>query len=384
MRTIHIITPEYLPHVGGVGDYTRVFAGGLARVGEDVHVWTPVHTHGSPGDRFTVHPEMGSFSHADLARVDELLNAFAAPRRILVQWVPHAYGYKAMNVGFCMWLTNRAARGDRIEVMVHEPYLDMWEGTWRQTGAAMVHRVMTVMLLRAARKVWLSIPAWEPKLKPYALRKQLPFGWLPIPSSLNEPRADHVQRVRYGFGAAGRPIVGHLGTYGSMVTPLLRGALLELLQYREAPQVLLIGEGSQSFRAVFLADYPLFGNSIHATGRLPDDELAAHVAACDIVLQPYPDGVSGRRTTAMAALQLGIPIVTTTGHLTEAIWEQSGAVRLTKVGDHEATARMVLELLRDSTARWQLSRAGLDLYARRFDLSRTIDALMSFQADAAA
>ena len=70
---------------------------------------------------------------------------------MIVQWVPHAYGFRAMNLGFCLWLWSRASRGDDIELMVHEPYLAFWGGSWRQTAAAIVHRLMTVVLLRSAQ-----------------------------------------------------------------------------------------------------------------------------------------------------------------------------------------------------------------------------------------
>ncbi len=54
------------------------------------------------------------------------------------------------------------------------------------------------------------------------------------------------------------------------------------------------------------------------------------------MIQPYPDGISSRRTSAMAGLALGLPIVSTSGHLTETIWAEHAAVVLTPIGDHGA------------------------------------------------
>ena len=132
---IHLITPEFPPAVGGVGCYTRLVARGLSEAGEEVHVWCPqtepVLSDPPPphaADRFSVHPELGEFRRADLDRTGRLLDAFPAPRRMIVQWVPHAYGRHSMNVTFCLWLWRRARHGDRIELMVHEPFLAFWEG----------------------------------------------------------------------------------------------------------------------------------------------------------------------------------------------------------------------------------------------------------------
>src|SRR3954466_9251737 len=101
---IHLLTPEYPPMSGGVADYTRLVARGLSAAGDDVHVWCAAGGRGGAAGRFTVHPELGTFQRADLARAGKLLDTFSSPRRLLVQWVPHGYGFRAMNVGFCLWL----------------------------------------------------------------------------------------------------------------------------------------------------------------------------------------------------------------------------------------------------------------------------------------
>src|SRR4051812_4206756 len=127
MATLHILTPEYPPITGGVADYTRLIAHKLAEAGEVVHVWCPANGRPEPSRLVDVHADCGTFGRADLARLGALLDRFESPRRLLVQWVPHGYGFRAMNIGFCKWLWNRSRRGDRVELMVHEPYLAFWE-----------------------------------------------------------------------------------------------------------------------------------------------------------------------------------------------------------------------------------------------------------------
>jgi glycosyltransferase involved in cell wall biosynthesis len=371
IRSIHLITPEYLPEHGGVGDYTRGVARGLAHAGDDVHVWCKGGGRGEPGDRFPVHPEFGEFSARDLKHAGEALDRFPAPRRLLVQWVPHAFGYRAMNLRFCFWLWRRAAKGDAVELMVHEPFL-AWGGSWRQAAAAGVHRVMTIVLLRAAQRVWVSIPAWEPMLRPYALGRALPIEWLPIPSNLSDPDAATVAAVRAAYPP---PLVGHLGTYGSLIAPLLSDALVQLLGQPAAPRVLLLGTGSQEFGRGFLAEHPEWSSAVRAAGTLSDSDLSAHIAACDAMIQPYPDGISSRRTTAMAALALGVPVITNTGALSEPVWRESGAVRLTDVGDARGMAAHTMDVLSHAEARRALQDGGRALYARLFEVRHTIEAL---------
>ena len=49
------------------------------------------------------------------------------------------------------------------------------------------------------------------------------------------------------------------------------------------------------------------------------------------LIQPYPDGVTSRRTSVMACLSQGRAVVTTAGRLTEPLWPASGAVALADV-----------------------------------------------------
>ena len=129
---------------------------------------------------------------------------------------------------------------------------------------------MTVVLLNAAQRVWVSIPAWEPMLKPYALGRALSFGWLPIPSNLRDADTAAVKMVR---ATHPRPLVGHLGTYGSLISPLLSGVLVELLRQPDAPRVLLLGTGSQEFARSFLSQHEEWGSAVRASGTLSDDDL---------------------------------------------------------------------------------------------------------------
>ena len=54
-----------------------------------------------------------------------------------------------------------------------------------------------------------------------------------------------------------------------------------------------------------------WSDRVVAPGSLPAAAVTEYLRACDLVIQPYPDGVSSRRGTAMAALANGVPVVTT-------------------------------------------------------------------------
>jgi glycosyltransferase involved in cell wall biosynthesis len=376
-RGWHLITGEYPPQTGGVSDYTYLMATRLAAEGEEVHVWCPSYSP-SPAvtSGITVHQQLGTISQADLRRVSGELERYAAPRRLLVQWVPHGYGYRSMNLAFCWWLWTRARRhGDRVELIVHEPYLSFRAGVLRQNAAALVHRAMAILLLNAATRVWVTIPDWERRLRPYALGRRLPFQWLPIFS--NVPVAenpDHVRTVRSQYATGEQLMIGHFGTFGSLITTLLDPILLALAEV-SGITILLMGHGSEQYRDNLIRKEPRLANLVRATGKLPAEQLSYHLSACDVMVQPYPDGVSSRRGSFMAGLSHGKPIITTYGHLSEPLWSHTNAAIAVPVGDTEACIRCVRRLCDDASERQRVASAALDLYRERFDISHAVAAL---------
>jgi glycosyltransferase involved in cell wall biosynthesis len=375
----HLVTSEFPPQSGGVSDYSNLLAAGLAEYGDEVHVWCPACPGTQPhNDGVVVHRQCGSFSPADLHRVGDELDRFPGPRRILVQWVPHGYGYRSMNLAFCWWVWKRAKQhGDQVELMVHEPSLPFRWLSPRQDAAAVVHRLMTVLLLRAAERVWMSIPGWEPRLRPYALGRRVQFEWLPIFSNVpvaGDPiRALEIRR-RYASDG-GQVIVGHFGTFGSPIASLL-GPIVSALARDPVQQIiLLMGERSELYRRKLIEKEPGLEGVVRATGQLSAEELSYHLSACDLLIQPYPDGVSTRRGSFMAGLAHGKPIVTTTGELTETLWSEGSAVALAPPGDTLEFVKHVRRLRGNAAERLRAGAAARQLYQRRFDISHTISSL---------
>jgi hypothetical protein len=122
-------------------------------------------------------------------------------------------------------------------------------------------------------------------------------------------------------------------------------------------------------------DHRLAGRLIGA-GTLSADELSLHLQACDLMIQPYPDGVTGRRGSAMAALAHGIATLTNQGRLTEPLWAETGAVGLAMGYTADRLVRVAEGLLVDDLARTRLGALGRDLYERRFAIERTVETLL--------
>ena len=272
MNDWHIITSEYPPDVGGVSDYTRQVADALAEAGSDVHVWCPHVSHSGHSSRVHVHAELGGCHLTDLRQLSARLDTFPGPRRLLVQWVPHGYGYHSMNVPFCLWLALRALRGDQVQLMVHEPFNELKRGPLRHLVIALVHRLMTILLMRSVSHVWVAIPAWEPLLRPFMLGRRVSIGWLPIPACLAVPRTS-TESIREKYASPVEPLVGHFGSYGRDIAALLEDRLPAIMDSHLRPSLLLIGARSEAFRAALIARHPAWSSRVHATGYLSAADL---------------------------------------------------------------------------------------------------------------
>lgn len=249
-----------------------------------------------------------------------------------------------------------------------------------QDCVAVVHRLMTVVLLNAASRVWTTIPAWEKRLRPYALGRKNLFHWLPVASNIpivDDPTGVSLIRSRYAGADVETPIVGHFGTYDRNTADLLLRSIPALLQNGRKTSVLLLGRGSTSMRDQLIREHPVIANDLHATGELDAADLSLHLGACDLMFQPYIDGVSSRRTTIMAQLSLGLPVVTTAGSLTEPLWAESRAVALTPAGDVSGIVEATNRLLGDEPERKRLAALARALYLKLFDIGHTVAALRS-------
>ncbi|WP_224243264.1 glycosyltransferase family 4 protein [Hyalangium gracile] len=368
----HLLTGEYPPRPGGVSDYTRLIARALAHRGAEVHVWAPGEGGETREEGVIAHRSPGLFTPAGLVRLTRELERCRRPRRLLLQYVPHPFGLKAMNLPFCVWFAGR--RSDERWVFFHEVVYP-WNprDPLRRQVLAGTTRVMVRLVAEAADRTFVSIPTWAEHL-PARVRRHT--EWRPVPSNFpTEVAPEAVARVRAELGE--RPLLGHFGTYGVLTSAPLEHVLVPLLRADARRRVLLLGRGSQAWSEGLARRRPELSAQLLVRDSLPPNELAAYLAACELLVQPYPDGVTTRRGSTMASLALGRPLVTNTGHLTEPLWRGLGAVDLVEGTDPAALARATERLLSRPDERAALGARAAEVYRQRFSLERTMEALLN-------
>jgi len=294
---------------------------------------------------------------------------------VLVQYVPHAFGFKAMNLPFCLWLYALSRTQRRILVMFHEATVPFRRGQpWRHQVLASATALMAMLVARAASVIFVSIPAWKERLRRSAGGKRM--EWLPVPSSVPVVE-DRNASAAMRESLKARIIVGHFGTFEGAITQSLQWALPRLLEGSQDVGILLIGRDSAALKEAIVETRPQLMNRIQATGGLSARAVSIALAACDLMIQPYADGISTRRTSSMAALAHRRAIVTNAGMLTEPLWAETGAVALAAAGDYEAMYGQIQRLVADERERDRIAAAGKRLYDERFALRHTLKALQA-------
>jgi glycosyltransferase involved in cell wall biosynthesis len=372
-----ILSGEYPPQPGGVADYTGLVAAGLVAAGDRVTVYAPAHAaHAAPDNGVAVRRLPDHFGPRGLLTLDAALAARPQPHRILVQYTPQAFGCKGMNFPFTAWAAGPARRLGAVWVMFHEVMFPVEQGqSLRHAVLGRVTRAMARLLGRSADRTFVSIPAWA-RLLHRLCRPARPAEWLPVPSNvplLADPARTASVRAGVSRGQA-TVVVGHFGTFGGMNSELVTSALAAVLRRSGDRVGLLVGRNGDRFCEQFLRRCPEMAGRVTATGALPPDDVAAHLAACDLLLQPYPDGISSRRGSAMAGIALGVPTATNAGALSEAVWgsESDGVAvaRSADAGELAATVEAMLAL--PPAARAARGQAAAAWYRSRFDLAQTI------------
>jgi glycosyltransferase involved in cell wall biosynthesis len=368
-----ILTGEYPPQPGGVSDYTRLVAEGLAAVGDAVTVVASC----SPGPELpdfgvTVRRLPDHFGPRGLLSLDNAL-ARQRPDRILIQYVPHSFGLKAMNLPFATWVAARARTFGPVWVMFHEITFPF---RWRPLSHAALGAATTAMarlVAGAADRVFVSTTAWVPRLRRICPHAR-PAEWLPVPSNLpTDPRPGSTPLAERFPATRGRTVLGSFGTFGPNVAELLGPVAERTLARFPDAVVVLFGRGSGEFRSEFVARHPALVERVFATGGMPPDDLAAGLHDCDVLLQPYPDGITTRRGSAMAGLALGRAMVSNLGPLSESFWLTARCLELAAKPDVDALTAAVVRVLELQLAgRAALREAAAKVYRERFAVENTI------------
>ena len=295
-----------------------------------------------------------------LVRGKRLPSKLAQSDAVVLQYNPFAYG----RWGYAPWLARglrklkRAPQRPIIAIMVHEPFMP-FSGV-RAGLMGMWQRLQLRSIRRASDVTFVSIEAWADKIS--HRRPKQPTYHVPVGSALPDMRHEGVA-TRAELGIDERTIV--LTTFATGHPSHMSGhvcaAAIALREAGHPVAVLNLGAGARRLKGLPKAI------RVETPGPLELTTLARMLAASDVFVSPFVDGVSCRRTTFMAGLQHALPVVATDGPLTDDLLRRHPeACRLIPVGDRKRFAATVVELAEDPARRERLAQGARLLFERHF------------------
>jgi glycosyltransferase involved in cell wall biosynthesis len=375
-----LVTGEYPPLPGGVGDYTQALARALAARGHAVHVLTTTRAHGLAGvPGLTVHAVIPNWGWLSLLRLRALARRLQLDV-LNVQYQAAAYGLSAP-IHFLP-----LAAGVPTVVTFHDlrvPYLFPKAGRLR--AASVTH------LARHAAGVIVTAAADEAELRRRGGVRRL--TQIPIGSNIDAEAPPDYDRSawRARLGAGERDfLLGYFGFLNaSKGAETLISALAVLVHDRKARvRLVLIGGAAGSSDATDAAlaaqlekqirRYDLEDHIVR-TGFVSAPDVSGHLLACDAVALPFRDGASWRRGSLMAALAHGCPVITTTPAEPMPALRDGENIRLVPPDSAPALVLAVTQLLEAPALRARMG-AGARALAQQFGwagISENIEAALT-------
>ncbi|MCS7260157.1 MAG: glycosyltransferase family 4 protein [Anaerolineae bacterium] len=371
---VTLLTGEYPPMQGGVGDHTRHLARHLSRLAVEVDVLTScraVPRDATPG--IVVHPAITGWGWRCWPQITRWLAAHQ-PDVLHIQYQAAAYDLAGWINGLPWWLRGRRRR-PRLVGKLHD-----LRGPDRFPKAGPIRWWCVQALARYADRVITTNLEDEQTLRRY-------------------PWATHVCRIPLGSNVEVRPPVQYnrqdwrirlgvgersvLLAYFGFLNPSKGGeALIQALDglVRRGHDVHLVMIGAQ------VGDVDVTNRTylervqgcirecdlaarVHWTGHIPPEEVSAALLAADVVVMPYRDGVSFRRTTFIAALRHGCAVVTTLPTVELPELRDGENALLVPRDDVEALVHAIARVIQDEALAARL-RTGAQALGALFDWER--------------
>jgi glycosyltransferase involved in cell wall biosynthesis len=374
-----LLSGEFPPMQGGVGDFTREIGLALNKLGATVTVLSSVEAepHGatepSPeggsilrrdGLSLTVLPVVKRWDFSCWATIGQFLNR-SKPQIMNIQYQTAAYQmHPAINL--LPWRLRLSRSRPRVVVTFHDlkqPYLFPKAGPLR--------RWVTSALIRGSDAAIVTNVEDREEARRYGPRnlQLFPIGSNITPGTV--PGYDReVWRRQRGVGA-NEVLLCYFGFLNeSKGGDTLFRALARLVGDGQPIKLLMIGGkvgSSDPTNVAYLREMEALiaelGLTDHVlwTGYVDGPEVSASFWGADICVMPYRDGVSFRRGTLMAALVHGMPIVSTYPQVEvpEIIEDQNMA--LVPAGDVAALVSKISQVAASDSLRQRLAQGATEL-----------------------
>ncbi|MEJ5312035.1 MAG: glycosyltransferase family 4 protein [Anaerolineae bacterium] len=367
---IGIITGEYPPLEGGVGDFTRELGIALHAAGHEIHILTSQMNDRQPSpvqeDALTIHRDIYDWDRSTYAKITHWINTLALDV-VNIQYQAAAYRMRG-GINFYPRAQRRHLSAS-IVVTYHDllpPYLFPKAGPLRQWSVWQLAQYADGVIVTNDDDYAAITGAMENKLPPTRL--------IPIGSNIAPQPPAGYDRAAWRAARGIRPDDLLIGFFGFLNrnkgVETLIDALGQLVKAGLPAHLLFIGGrtgSSDSTNARYadeidaLIEKSGLSARVQRTGYTTPAEVSAALLAVDICALPYRNGASLRHGTLHAALAHGKAIVTTTPKVETPQLKNGINIMLTPPENAEFLANVIHALWENPQARAEIEQQAARL-----------------------
>lgn len=369
---ILLISGEFPPMQGGVGDYTREMAREFVRQGHQAWVLTSDRLREAYADQaglpWRTLPTVHDWKWGCWKQVIQAIRQ-ARPDVVNVQYQAAAYDMRVPAICFLPWRLRCLADRPAVVTTFHDlqtPYLFPKAGPLRTWVVRTLARCSDATIVTNAEDL-LTARSW-PFLETggRSTLHQIPIG-SNIAASPPPGFQRQDWRARYGYGPDD-PVWAYFGFLNESKggETLIRA----LARAEPGTSLLMIGGrvGSSDSTNQAYADRMEkliqelgLSHRIQSTGYMAADQVSAALLSADVLVLPYRDGVSFRRGSLHAALAHGCVIISTTPRVPIPELRDGENILLVPPDDPEAIGRTASRLKHDPTLGPRIGQGAREL-----------------------
>ena len=359
---IGIVTGEYPPMKGGVGDYTRNLALHLTTVGHKVQVIT---------DQRCIHPTNYADEHKIIANVSKrwswldlwrIRTTTSELDVLCIQYQAAAYGSMRPPIHFLPYLTVPPTIITFHDL--EQPYLFPKAGSLRKRAIWQMARCSDGIITTNSEDYRVCTKTLQTKRV-----VEIPIG-SNIPYNSMDQTSNIDIRTQYGI-AQDELVIGYFGLMNkSKGGKTLIQALASLHSNDIPARLLLIGELTGSTDNTNTNYYSEVNNLAHdlgvakhivKTGYLDPLSTSAALSSCDLMVLPFIDGASFRHGSLLACLTHGCPTITTNPKSENERLQHETNIMLVPPEDPPSIVEAVRRLHENTLLRVKIGQAAMSL-----------------------
>lgn len=370
LSPIVTLTPKTPPHICGVGDYTINLATHCqSQLNLDINI--VVETSCDPrSEPIKIQPLVKNWSPTGCQALLTELEA-SGVKTVILQYTGFSYSPKGFNLNLIPFWQDCAQRFQAL-LMVHETY-NRWDlkypGTWALNPC---QKYLLRQLTQVSHQVFCGSETYLSQLKRIISDPQK-LHYLPIPSNIppDPLTSDQRQVLQHSLNLpSNHHVLSLFGCQHSIRQDWLYKLDRHLKQLNQPISWLLLGNAQQIL-------LPLL-NPVLRPGHLTASRLSHHLQLSDLLLMPHELGISAKRTSLMAAIEHGVPIIGTKGYLTDQFLCQLPSIKLVDDSNYKQFEQQVIAALAQLTTLKNAAKLSQAYYYKRLSWPIVTNTLLPY------